>query len=170
MAEGKARILMQELPTDAELLEVARFRDYFQQLYTDADLDSKGIRELSRSYDRKEIPFWQIAEKFRLIDEKNSATVFVRYHENAEDEKIDALLGKLKKDGPDRWLMRRLQRYGITLYQSDIDRLVSLGDIEALPGDCSGLYAQSEKNDFFYDSTLGANVDGAPGDPSPFAQ
>ncbi|MDR1275053.1 MAG: CRISPR-associated helicase Cas3' [Candidatus Accumulibacter sp.] len=170
MAEGKARILLQELPTGAEPLEVERFSEYFQQLYADADLDSKGIRELSRVGKKGEISFRQIAEKFRLIDEKNSATVFVRYHENSEDKKIDTLLGKLKKDGPDRWLMRKLQRYGVTLYQSDIDRLVSLGDIEALPGDCSGLYAQSEKNDFFYDPNLGANVDGAPGEPSLFVQ
>jgi CRISPR-associated endonuclease/helicase Cas3 len=170
MAEKKARILLQELPAGAELLEVARFSEYFRQLYADADLDSNGIRELSRVGRKGEIPFKQIAEKFRLIDEKNSATVFVRYHENAEDKKIDALLGKLKKDGPDRWLMRKLQRYGVTLYQNDICRLVSLGDIEVLPGDSSGLYAQSEKNDLFYHPILGANVDGAPGDPGILTQ
>jgi CRISPR-associated endonuclease/helicase Cas3 len=169
-AEEATRVLLHTLPQEADPLDEKHFGEYFQQLYADANLDQKKIRDLLRGEGRGQIPFREIAKKFRLIDEEESATVFVRYHEDAGDKAIDALLGKLKKDGPDRWLMRKLQRYGVTLYRRDIDRLIAEGDIEPLVGDCSGLFMQSEKNDAFYDPILGVDVDGVPGDPEIFTQ
>ena len=80
------------------------------------------------------------------------------------------LLNTLKKEGPQRWLLRKLQRYGVSIYQRDLKRLEGLGDIEPLGGDFPGLYVQSFGNDVLYDRELGINVDGAPGDPGSLVQ
>jgi CRISPR-associated endonuclease/helicase Cas3 len=79
---------------------------------------------------------------------------------------VNALLGKLAREGPQRWLMRKLQRYGVTVYQHDLRRLIDGGDVRELPG-VPGVYVQAE-SDVFYDPVLGAQVGGAPGDPAAF--
>ena len=71
----------------------------------------------------------------------------------------------LERDGPSRWLMRKLQRYGVTVYQQQIPDLLAQGDITEVAS-CPGLYVQREGWDGFYDPVLGARVESAPGDPS----
>jgi CRISPR-associated endonuclease/helicase Cas3 len=45
------------------------------------------------------------------------------------------LLGKLAKDGPERWLMRSLQRYTVSLPKALAERLHGQGDLRlAIPG------------------------------------
>lgn len=64
------------------------------------------------------------------------------------------LLNTLKKEGPQRWLLRKLQRYGVSIYQRDLKRLEAQGDIKSLGG-FPGLYVQSFGNDVLYDRVLG---------------
>lgn len=165
MAEQATRILWDALPPEADPMGVERFADFFRRLYGDADLDAKDVCNLLRVGQIGDVNFRTAAERFRLIDEAEGATVFVRYKRNAGDETIDMLLNTLKKEGPQRWLLRKLQRYGVSIYQRDLQRLEKLGDIEPLGGDFPGLYVQSFGNDVLYDQVLGINVDGAPGDP-----
>ncbi len=165
MAEQATRILWEALPPEAEPMGVERFADFFRRLYGDAILDTKDICGLLRVGQVGDVNFRTAAERFRLIDEAEGATVFVRYKRNADDDAIDVLLNTLKKEGPQRWLLRKLQRYGVSIYQRDLQRLEGQGDIEALGGDFPGLYVQSFGNDVLYDRVLGINVDGAPGDP-----
>ena len=163
MAEQKTRILWANQSAGAEPMGVDRFSEFFRMLYADAVLDEKEICTLLKAGKVGDVSFRTAAENFRLIDEKDDATVFVRYRRNDADEEIDLWLNTLKKNGPDRWLLRKLQRYGVTIYQNDLRRLIDQGDVEPLGGDCPGLYVQS--SDVLYDRVLGVNVDGAPGDP-----
>ena len=140
------------------------FDRFFRQLYADAGLDRKGICEMLR-VDRGAVRFRDAAEAFRLIDNEDGGTVIVNYRRPDATESIDALVGKIERDGPNRALLRKLQRYGVTLYQRDIQRLLAGGDIRELGG-CPGLYVQA--SDVFYDAVLGANAQGAPGDPAAF--
>jgi CRISPR-associated endonuclease/helicase Cas3 len=165
MAAQATRILWAALPADAEPMGVKRFAEYFRKLYDDADLDEKNICRLLRVGREADVAFRTATEKFRLIDEQESATVFVHYRRDGQDEGIDKWLNALKKNGPDRWLLRKLQRYGVTIYRNDLQRLLGQGDVEPLGGDFPGLYVQSANNDVLYDKVLGINVDGAPGDP-----
>ena len=165
MAEQATRILWEALPPEADPMGVEHFADFFRQLYGNAILDAKDICGLLRPGKVGDVNFRTAAERFRLIDEAEGATVFVRYKRDENDSAIDELLGKLKKEGPQRWLLRKLQRYGVSIYQRDLKRLEGLGDIEPLGGDFPGLYVQSFGNDVLYDRVLGINVDGAPGDP-----
>ncbi len=166
MAEQATRILWEALPPEADPMGVERFADFFRRLYGDADLDAKDVCNLLRVGQIGDVNFRTAAERFRLIDEAEGATVFVRYKRDADDDAIDVLLNTLKKEGPQRWLLRKLQRYGVSIYQRDLQRLEGQGDIEPLGGDFPGLYVQSFGNDVLYDRVLGINVDGAPGDPA----
>ena len=149
----------------ADPLGLPLFERFFRQLYADAGLDRKGICEMLR-VDRGAVRFRDAAEAFRLIDNEDGGTVIVNYRRPGATESIDALVGKIERDGPNRALLRKLQRYGVTLYQRDIQRLLAGGDIRELGG-CPGLYVQA--SDVFYDAELGANATGAPGDPSALA-
>ena len=166
MAEQATRIIWAAMQEGADLMAVERFSDYFRRLYGDSRLDEKGIGDLLRVGKAAEVNFRSAAERFKLIDEEQGSTVFVRYRRDKNDEEIDILLNSLKKEGPERWLLRKLQRYGVSVYQNDLNKLLAAGDIEALPGDCTGLYIQSANNDVLYDPILGINLDGAPGDPA----
>jgi len=166
MAEQATRILWAGLPTGAEPMDVERFGEFFRRLYGDARLDEKGICQLLRVGKDADVAFRTAAEKFRLIDEQEGATVFVRYRRDQNDDEIDMWLNTLKKEGPQRWLLRKLQRYGVTIYQNDLRRLIDQGDVEPLGGDFPGLYVQPANNDLLYDNVLGINVDGVPGDPA----
>ena len=146
----------------ADPLGLPLFERFFRQLYADAGLDRKGICEMLR-VDRGAVRFRDAAEAFRLIDNEDGGTVIVNYRRPGATESIDALVGKIERDGPNRPLLRKLQRYGVTLYQRDIQRLLAGGDIRELGG-CPGLYVQD--SDVFYDEVLGANASGAPGDPA----
>jgi CRISPR-associated endonuclease/helicase Cas3 len=54
------------------------------------------------------------------------------------------LLNTLKKEGPERWLLRKLQRYGVSIYQRDLQRLLEGGAMsKSLGGDFPGLYVQA---------------------------
>lgn len=143
---------------------------YFKRLYHDAPSTDKAricdLLKLEADLTEMSLPvqFRSAADAFKLIDQKDGATVLVRYGSpNARDD-VNALIGMLERDGPARWLMRKLQRYGVTIYQHQVRRLVDMGDIVEVPS-CPGLYVQREGWDGFYDPVMGAKVDSAPGDP-----
>jgi CRISPR-associated endonuclease/helicase Cas3 len=168
-ALATCKVIWHERPEDP--LAVALFEPYFRKLYGDApSLDKHGIVDCLRmSLDRKQqalpIRFRDASDSFKLIDNEDGATVIVRYQSPRSPVNVDALIGQLEKEGPQRWLMRKLQRYGVTLYQRDIDRLVQQGDVRELAG-IPGLYVQHATQ--FYDQVMGANAAGAPGDPASY--
>lgn len=163
-AEQTTRMLWSALAPGDSPLAVERYPEYFRSLYGNACLDETGIVDLLRVGREADVNFRTAAESFRLIDNQESATIFVRYQRQGEEAGIDILLKKLQKDGPDRWLLRKLQRYGVTIYAHDLQRLLAAGDVESLGADCPGLYVQA--SDLLYDPVLGVNVEGAPGDPA----
>jgi CRISPR-associated helicase, Cas3 family len=66
-------------------------------------------------------------------------------------------LASLRKEGPQRWLMRKLQRYTVTLHRAQAMTLLNHGDIEEM---LPGLFVQV--SDWLYDPNLGLNPDGTP--------
>ena len=125
----------------ADPLDRALFARYFERFYYASELDRHGICDLLKVDPRTlAINFRSAAEKFRLIPDEDGVPVIVRYL--APDDKEDALqilLNKLRKDGPERWLMRKLQRYTVTVHRRDAQRWAELGDIEEWQ---PGLYVQ----------------------------
>jgi CRISPR-associated endonuclease/helicase Cas3 len=151
-------------------LALERISRYFGRLYADAhSLDAKEICDaLKLQIDKVDqalaVRFRDAADAFKLIDDKDAATVFVRWRSERCRHDVDMLIHTLERDGPQRWLMRQLQRYGVTIYQHDLRRLLTTGDVREVG---PGLYVQSD-SDVFYDPVLGARLAGAPGDPAAF--
>jgi CRISPR-associated endonuclease/helicase Cas3 len=128
------------------------FTRYFEHFYVSSDsLDKHGINDLlMRDARELKIQFRTAAEKFKLIDDVESQSILVWYGES------QALIGKLKKDGPERWLMRKLQRYSVNLPRRVVDKLVETREVhEVWPG----TFAQAVST--LYDDNLGVTVGGA---------
>jgi len=125
-------------------------KQFFEHLYVRApSLDKHGIHELLTQDARDcQIQFRTVAEKFRLIDDSAYQTILVRYGDN------DILLGKLEKEGPQRWLMRKLQRYSVNIPKRLFTQLEKQGDVRGI---WPGIYAQV--SDKLYDKSLGVMID-----------
>ncbi|MDF1481830.1 CRISPR-associated helicase Cas3' [Extensimonas sp. H3M7-6] len=138
------------------------FERYFRQLYYQCDLDKHGIEKLL-AVDGKTLAvnFRSAADRFRLIDDADQASVIVLYRgPDGQDATVDLRLAQLRKGGAERWLLRALQRYTVSIHQRDARRLLAQGDIEEL---LPGLFVQV--GDVLYDAVLGLRVaDG--GDPA----
>jgi len=136
------------------------FQPYFEQLYWKApSLDKHGIEDLLKpdgdGDDPLKVQFRSAAQRFKLIDESGYQSVIVRYG------KSPSLIDTLKKEGPERWLMRKLQRYTVSLPEYQFKKLLNNGDMaEIYPG----LFAQT--SDALYHPKLGVLLDGANPDPS----
>lgn len=144
-------------------LERTLFARYFEKLYHACDLDAHGIDELLKVDGRTlAVNFRTAAEKFKLIQDEDSAPIVVYYRgENGNDDTIDMLLNTLRKEGPERWLMRKLQRYTVTAHRREVMKLLSQGDVEEI---IPGLYIQI--SDWLYHSELGLNLDSLPPTPA----
>lgn len=126
-------------------------RKFFEHLYARApSLDKHDIHDLlTRDARDCQIQFRTAGERFKLIDDSAYQTFLVRYGDN------DGLLGKLEKEGPQRWLMRKLQRYSVNLPKRLFAQLEKQGDVREI---WPGIYAQV--GDTLYDKTLGVVIDG----------
>ncbi|WPL16448.1 CRISPR-associated helicase Cas3 [Thiorhodovibrio winogradskyi] len=154
-AEDACRSTLHDIK-DGDPLARLRFADYFERLYYSRDLDAQSIRRLLSIDDPKElnVQFRSAAERFRLIEDEDSVPVVV-LDRDAGDHDLDILLGTLRKSGPDRWLMRRLQRYIVNIPRRDALCLLDQGDVEE---QVPGLFVQI--SDWLYDPDLGLVIDG----------
>lgn len=138
-------------------LDYSNFGYFFSELYWKANsLDTNGIIDLLIPDDLEEcgIQFRTAAEKFRIIDDTMQRTILVPYGEGKN------LINILKNNGPDRWLLRKLQRYSVNIYTSDFAQMYSRGTIiEVQPG-IFALYSTID-----YDLKTGLIVEEIPYDP-----
>lgn len=127
------------------------FTRYFEHFYVKADsLDKYGIHDLLTTDARElKIQFRTAADRFKLIDDVESQAILVWYGES------QSLIGKLKKDGPERWLMRKLQRYGVNLPRRVVGKLVETGEVQEV---WSGIFAQAVST--LYDDKVGVTIGG----------
>jgi CRISPR-associated endonuclease/helicase Cas3 len=131
------------------------FAHYFEQFYYACDLDKQQIRadlKLNGKLDRElAVNFRTAAEKFKLVQDEDRVPVIVRYCDpDCAEESVDALIAILRKDKPQRWLMRKLQRYTVSIHNREAMKLLNQGDIEEI---MPGLYVQV--GDWLYDESLG---------------
>lgn len=135
---------------DADLLAPGRFEQFFKTLYwiKGDGLDKQGIMALLANDSELRISFRTAAEKFRLIDDAASASVVVRYGEGTK------LIELLRRQDPERWLLRRLQRFVVNLPRFIHGRLAAEGAIEEIR---PGIFIQAQGN--LYDEQLGLCVD-----------
>jgi CRISPR-associated endonuclease/helicase Cas3 len=143
-AESCGRQLLQQRIGDP--LAPERFEEYFRQLYwlKGDNLDKHRILEDLKANEHLHIRFRSAARKFRIIDETVQESVIVRYGQSV------SLIEQLTQRGPERWLVRKLQRYIVNIPKVVHQRLMSDGDaIEIHPG----IFAQA--HDRLYHPELG---------------
>ncbi len=135
------------------------FDKFFADLYWKANsLDRMGIVELLKP-DQEEcgIQFRTASEKFHIIDNKDQRTVLVPYGKGEE------LIALLKIKGPERSLLRKLQRYAVNIYAKDFAVMLEKGWlVETSPG----IFALTSSAG--YDLKTGLLVDEIPFDPDKF--
>ncbi len=124
------------------LLEPKAFQEYFRLFYSKIDnFDKPDIKSLLwNDAGQMKFQFATAARNFRLIDDKNAQTILVEYKEGSD------LIQLLKRKGPEPWLMRKLQRYTISVNERDFTEIRKAGLIVELHGcwiqDYSKLYNQ----------------------------
>lgn len=135
---------------DQDPLSYDMFEKYFAELYWKANsLDKEEIIALLNP-DHNDIAecsiyFRTAARKFKLIDDSLQKTIFVRYREG------EKLINLLKSMGPDRWLLRKLQRYSVNVYNNEFNELRRRGAIEEVHPQ---IFALSSKLDYSEDTGL----------------
>ncbi|MGA2514434.1 MAG: CRISPR-associated endonuclease Cas3'' [Candidatus Limnocylindrales bacterium] len=149
--EGATKSLLSTADDASSLLRPDGFRRYFDRLYGDLpSLDAQGILPLLQQDARSlHVDFRSASEKFRMIDNEGTATVLVPFERGA------ALIAELKRYGPDKTRLRRLQRYSVTLYAREFGRLRAFDGVDEIAPE---LFAVTPG---FYDDDLGVVVDGA---------
>ena len=113
------------------LLTQEMFEQFFKELYwlQGSNLDKHDILKDLASDGELRFSFYTAAQKFKLINDKQYSPVIVCYEEG------EKLIEQLKKLGPERWLMRKLQRYIVNLPKHVHTKLCNEGAIiEAYPG------------------------------------
>ena len=143
-------------------LNFEMFEKYFTELYWKANsLDPKGIVDLLNPYHNDlhecSINFRTAAERFHIIDESQQKTILVQYGQG------EGFIDLLKSKGPDRWLMRKLQRYTVNVYNHDFNQLRQRGSIEEIFPE---IFALATNLDYSVDT--GLLVDETPFDPEQF--
>lgn len=145
---------------DRNPLEYCLFERYFSELYWKANsLDAKDIITLLSPDDYQEcgINFRTAAEEFRIIDNSLQKTILVRYGES------EGLIDLLRVKGPDRRLMRKLQRYTVNVCNNDFNQMFQRGSIEEVQPKIFALTSSIE-----YSKDTGLFVDEIVYDPEQF--
>ena len=136
--------------TSLDPLAPESFERYFRHFYlSEANWDKHDMQGLLvRDAGHMEIQFRTAAERFRYVDDADSQPILVWWDDSR------SLIGKLTKDGPERWLMRKLQRYAVNLPRRSVERLVLTDAVrEVWPG----IFAQNV--DTLYHAHLGVIID-----------
>jgi CRISPR-associated endonuclease/helicase Cas3 len=134
--EDATRSLLGAAQVGALSLGPDTYRRYFERLYAAKDgLDREGILPLLTQEARQlQVSFREAAERFQLIDDAGTTTAFVPYGKGAE--LIDALRTAVARSGgPDRRLLRRLQRHTVGLRQTDVRELERTSGLERITED-----------------------------------
>jgi CRISPR-associated endonuclease/helicase Cas3 len=162
--EDACKIILHERPENP--LTPEQFRHYFTHYYSKVGkdgLDKHGIKELlTKDAAQCKIQFRTAAEKFQLIEEDGSGAVIVPYA-NPKNSSRDSrpLIAQLRSGELDRWLLRKLQRFTVSVSERDFKALTNAGDIETL---APGLWIL--KNETAYHPDLGL-LAGETGNPDP---
>ncbi len=123
-AEQAAQRVLAGAP--GEPLTPSNYARYFDHFYGSVNShDKEGVMDLLvRDAAKGEIQFRTAAEKFRLIPDEGQRPILVLWGDGF------SLIGTLKKIGPNRDLMRKLQRHTVTLYEYQWKKLLASRDLE----------------------------------------
>lgn len=118
------------------------FEEYFSRLYWSVNnLDAADIIPLLTVKDDFAIQFRTAAGAFRIIDDTMQKPILVPYCEGKE------LIELLRRIGPERWLLRKLQRYSVNVYKDDLTAMLNRGAAVEIHPDIYALLNDVEYNE-----------------------
>ena len=156
-ADATRTTLASDAAHASDPLGPAAFERYFPLYYAGfASLDAHGIVDLLRGNRDMAMDFRTAADRFRLVDDSNQGSVIVPYQSpDPGATRIEPLIGLLRQGRPDRWVLRKLQRYTVSVRQATVALWQTRGDVlELMPG----LYLLID--DQRYDARLGMLPEG----------
>ncbi len=140
-----------------DALSPSAFERYFPLYYSGfPSRDKNGIVEHLKKNSGLEFEFRTAAAKFKLIDDAVQSTVIVPYT-GVKAESIAPLVAMLRRGDTDRWLLRKLQRYTVTVRRDLVDTWAAQGDVQEL-GAAIGMFILTDE--LRYDLRLGLLPDG----------
>jgi len=145
-AEDSAKSILygrEEIPFRRE-----EFKRYYELFYSKTNLDKHDLDVCLKCDGRMEVQFRSAAERFRLIDDSSVKSFYVLYGEG------DSYIDFLKRKGPESWILRKLQRYSVSVSKYAFEKLLSQGRIQEIS---PGYYAQGFEG--FYSEDLGVLLD-----------
>ncbi len=114
-------------PQGADPLHPSTFVRYFDLFYGNVNDTGGRFRDLLvRDVPAGQVQFRTAGDEFRLIDDQAQRPVVVRYAAGEE------LIRDVRSHGPDRLLMRRLQRYVVNLSARMVELMLDDGRLEPL--------------------------------------
>jgi CRISPR-associated endonuclease/helicase Cas3 len=152
--------LLRTMPAEVARLSPKAFDVYFGGYYGRVnDFGKEKFEELlQRDVGLSQFQFRSASEWYQLINEQGTRSVVVWY----ESERFDsrAILEEVKRFGPTRKQMRRLQRCVVNIPQSAFSVLRDQGSIQEVvgPEGALDLYCQSVPG--LYDPTFGLRLEG----------
>lgn len=153
-AENAAQEMFRTDPELASTLMPEAFRRYFRIYFNGLNgFDTKQIMDLLAGTDacKCKIQFRTAAKRFKLIDDAMQHGIIVRYRNGKAD--IETLIKQLRFGGPNKTLMRQLQRYSVNVYDQDMKQLRENGLIEEV----NGVWVQTAES--LYHPVFGLNID-----------
>lgn len=140
-------------------LSPENFTAFFSELYWKANsLDANHICELLRpGRPNLGIQFRSASEAFHVVDDSMMKTLFVPYADGA------ALIETLKRNGPERWLLRKLQRYTVQVYENQFFTLLHRGSLLEVAPNFFALQCKME-----YSEEKGLLIDDICSDPEAY--
>jgi CRISPR-associated endonuclease/helicase Cas3 len=156
-AENAAHEIFRVEPELAVSLMPASFRQYFIRYFSGLNgFDERQIMDLLAGGDacRFKIQFRTAATRFKLINDAQQHGVVVKYQSN--ETGINKLIDQLRYRGPNKTLMRKLQRFSVNVYDHDLRQLRENGVIE----DVNGIWVQTADN--LYHPVFGLDIGSTP--------
>lgn len=141
-ADTFKELVLSGVEDENTLLDPKTFQEYFKLFFSRIDnFDKPDIKSLLwNDAGHMKFQFATAAKNFRLIDDKNAHTIIVGYKDG------NNLIELLKCKGPETWLMRKLQRFTVSVNERDFEEILKADLISELHGcwiqDYSKLYSQ----------------------------
>lgn len=159
--EDATKEIFRCLPDIAKELSPQAFASYFKQFFSRVDsFDAKGITQLLQGPDARDfnLQFRTAASLFSLIDDAGQKPIVVWFKRRTSDSRV--LLGNLSTIGPNRALMRKLQRYTVNVPERVWKALQEQGAIAELKGPDGPMEIWAQTLPGLYDDVFGLRVEG----------
>lgn len=120
-----------------DLLDPKTYEAYFPSYHSKFVTRDKALAvHLLRNNNTLSFRFRTVADAFKLVDDSQQASVIVPYGSpDPQAKDASKLIDMLLSSQTDRWLMRSLQRYVVTIPRRLLNSLLSSGEVtEAQPG------------------------------------